>query len=55
MPKLATLGNAKTNSSEGRTLENIDIKGNGPKRLKIWIYLGLALTAYFVSQSKVIR
>lgn len=57
MPKIATLGAASVNASEKdrqHALENIDIKGNGPKRVKIWIYIGLAVAAYLVSKSKTI-
>lgn len=60
MPKIATLGSAKTNASDnarqGRDryhdLENIDIKGNGPKSMKLWIYAGLALAAFLVYKNK---
>jgi len=55
MPKIATLGAAKVNAVEAdryHALENIDIKGNGPKSMKVWIYAGLALAAFFVYKSK---
>lgn len=59
MPKIATLGSAKANATsrfngEGQRhdLENIDILGNGPKSMKIWIYAGLALAAFMVYKSK---
>lgn len=55
MPKIATLGAAKVNAVEKdrfHDLENIDIKGNGPKSMKIWIYVGLALAAYLVYKNK---
>ncbi len=55
MPKIATLGNATTNASDKaryHELENIDVKGNGPKSVKLWIYAGLALAAYLVYKNK---
>lgn len=55
MPKIATLGAAKVNAVEKdrfHDLENIDIKGNGPKSMKMWIYAGLALAAYLVYKNK---
>ncbi len=55
MPKIATLGSAKMNASDKdkyHALENIDIKGNGPKSMKIWIYAGLALAAFLVYKNK---
>jgi hypothetical protein len=55
MPKIATLGAAKVNAVEKdrfHDLENIDIKGNGPKTMKIWLYAGLALAAFLVYKSK---
>lgn len=47
MPKLATLG--KDNYHD---LPEIDIKGNGPKSLKPWILIGLAIAAWYVAKSK---
>lgn len=53
MPKIATLGSAKTNASDRyHELENIDVRGNGPKSVKIWIYAGLALAAFLVYKNK---
>lgn len=55
MPKIATLGSAQTNATEKdryHDLENIDVKGNGPKSIKIWIYAALALTAFIVYKNK---
>lgn len=55
MPKIATLGSAKANASEKdryHALENIDVKGNGPKSMKLWIYAGLALAAFLVYKNK---
>ena len=53
MPKIATLGSAASNASDRQhNLENIDIKGNGPKSVKLWIYAGLALAAYLVYKNK---
>lgn len=47
MPKIATLG-----KDTYRELDPIAIKGNGPKSMKIWAYVALAVAAYMVSQSK---
>ena len=53
MAKIATLGNAATNASDKQHyLDNIDVKGNGPKSVKIWIYAGLALAAFLVYKNK---
>jgi len=55
MPKIATLGSAKANAAEKdryHDLANIDIKGNGPAKMKIWIYAGLALAAFWVYKNK---
>lgn len=55
MAKIATLGSAATNASEKdryHELENINVKGNGPKSMKIWIYAGLALAAFLVYKNK---
>lgn len=51
--KIATLGSASVNAKDAyHNLENIDIKGNGPKSMKIWIYAGLALAAFLVYKNK---
>ncbi len=55
MPKIATLGSAKANASDKdryHDLENINILGNGPKSMKLWIYAGLALAAFLVYKNK---
>ncbi len=35
-----------------RVLENIDIKGNGPGSIKVYVLIGLAVAAYFAMKSK---
>lgn len=55
MAKIKTLGSAAANASDPKhsfVLDNIDIKGNGPPKMKIWIYAGLALAAYLVYKNK---
>ncbi len=55
MPKIATLGAAQTNATDKdryHALDNIDILGNGPKSMKLWVYAGLALAAFWVYKNK---
>lgn len=47
MPKIKTLG-----KDTYHELENIDIKGNGPKSMKPWILIGLAVAAWYTLKSK---
>ncbi len=47
MPKIAVLG-----QDTNRTLDPIDIRGNGPGSMKIWILAALAFAAYKVYTSK---
>ena len=52
MPKIATLGSSATvNKDKYRELDNIDIKGNGPIKMKTWILIGMAVAAFFVFKS----
>jgi len=55
MAKIATLGSAAQNAADKdryHNLENINVLGNGPKSMKIWIYLGLAAAAFWVYKNK---
>lgn len=48
MPKIKAVGEA----SRQHNLDNIDIKGNGPGSIKVYVLLGLAVAAYFAMKSK---
>ena len=53
MAKIATLGNSATIGKDRfHELDNIDIKGNGPIKMKTWILLGLAVAAFLVYKNK---
>lgn len=51
MPKIATLGAAKP-QDRNHVLDNINIKGNGPGSIKIYVLLALGVAAYFAMKSK---
>ncbi len=54
--KIATLGSAAVNAKDTyHNLDNIDIKGNGPVSMKIWIYAGLAVAAFLVYKNKSLK
>lgn len=54
--RIATLGAANVNAKDTyHNLDNIDIKGNGPASVKLWIYAGLALAAFLVYKNKSLK
>ncbi len=51
MPKIRVMG-AAAPTDRNHVLDNIDIKGNGPGSIKVYVLIGLAVAAYFAMKSK---